>query len=747
MEQKTTKKRITGCVIAALTTITILSGLLFILLRYAIGPRIAADKRTEIIQPVITVHEPANGDTVFESEPLTASATASSVNPIARMELWLDGEKFLEQFPTDLVNSYYASFDFNLIEGYHLLVFRMVDSEGLVAQSVPLTIVSEKGTANLVLKDGGQTLEGIADAIGEAANVLHEMNPNLGGVELPVGTNVRVPKARPQAGGDILVGPADKDPGTNSLIKTAVHYEVKHTNLSVGILDLISAVISDMRPGAPTSLNAEYENCVIELLWQDNADNETHFNIWMQSSFGPPQLIAETKSNPKNGPTIFSFQSPSYGFYNFWVEAANGLGSQPSEMKEVFVSDQTCKNEIATYLEIEALDMFTFSSLQDYYCYLSVEGTEFRRIPEGDGVFMVQNNWGDITKHWGGDKRILFPMPADEELTLEGYCLAKLGPLMVTPIKPFNVSVPREKWNGSRLEIKTDAFLIGYRVMPFGPETASGRFQFVDYDLHPPDLWNVEAQGELQFPEKDWKARTVTLTWHWAGDPNKIQNFLILIDGKEYRYVSKFQRQDSILLGSACGRDYAFEMVVVGPGGARSTPGNTLVYQQPSCPVMAEVQFLSIKSDVVDDTDCIPPFMDTCLPYIGGSCHSIGVFYEIWVMGSGQEKIKLEYGSPQISIQYKCGIEYQFSNQLRAVPDTILVPIDPSSPGIRVGTTFWDSDDGGHDKFAVIDELIIFGYDTWPTIDQVFTFSSPMMSETADATVKVRVRGFYQPGP
>jgi hypothetical protein len=116
-------------------------------------------------------------------------------------------------------------------------------------------------------------------------------------------------------------------------------------------------------------------------------------------------------------------------------------------------------------------------------------------------------------------------------------------------------------------------------------------------------------------------------------------------------------------------------------------------------------------------------------------------------MGAGQEKIKLEYGSPNISINYECGIEYQFSNQLRAVPNTIIVPIDPSSPGIRVGTTFWDSDDGGNDKFAVIDELITFGYDIWPTIDQVFTFSVPMMSETADATVKIRVRGFYQPGP
>ena len=747
MEQKTTKKRMTGCIIAALISIAVLASLFFILLKYYIGPRFAADKRAEIIQPVITVHEPANGDTVFESEPLTASATATSVNPIARLELWLDGDKFLEQMPIDITDTFYAAFNFNLIEGQHVLVFRMVDREGLVAQSAPLTVISKKGTAILVLEDGRQTLDSIAEALGEDADVLQDLNPDLTEGNLPKGANIKVPKPRPQGGRFGFAGSAVIAPDPSSGINLADLYEVAKIDTAFGVMDLVSAVISNMSPVTPTSFNAEYENCVIELRWQDNAVNETHFNVWMQSSFGPPQLIATTKNNPKNGPTAFTFQSPSYGFYAFWVEAANALGSQPSEIKEVFVSDQTCKNEIATYLEIEALDMYSYNPAQGYYCYLSVEGSDFMRIPEGDGIIQVQNNWGNITKYWGGDKRILFPMPADEELNMEGYCLAKLGPLMVAPIKPFNVSVPREKWNASRLEIKTDAFLIGYRVRPFGPETASGRFQFVDYDLRSPELWNVEALGELQFPEKDWKARTVSLTWHWAGEPDEILNFLILIDGQEYRYVSKLQRQESILLGSACGRDYAFEMVAVGPGGARSTPGNTFVYQQLPCPVMAEVQFLSIKSEVVDDTDCIPPFMDTCLPYIGASCHSIGVFYEIWAMGAGQEKIKLVYGSPQISIQYKCGIEYQFSNQLRAVPDTIIVPIDPSSPGIRVGTAFWDSDDGGNDKFADIDKPIMFSYDVWPTIDQIFTFSSPIMSETADATVKIRVRGFYQPGP
>jgi hypothetical protein len=726
-----------------------LVALLILIFAFYIGPNLVKEKRAEIGPPTIIVHTPDKGDEVPEGDLLTASATATSRNPIARMEVWLNGVKNQEQVSQGDENTFYASFEIDMTEGSHILVFRAIDNNGLVGQSLPIPITGTRGLAILTTEDG-QTLEEIADALGANPDELRDLNPGMGNDGLPGGTNVNVPRPPAQPGDPDPGQPPDggqpKDKPPDPPPDTTKAYEVlpiQSPVISIG--NWVSTLLSIM-PQAPTSFFAEYKDCVVQLHWYDEADNETHFNIWMQRDYGPPQLIATTPDNPLNGPTTYKFKSPLYGFYSFWVEAANSIAGQPSEIKQVFVSDP-CKSGIATTLEIEALDMYIFESYNDIYCYLSVDGTEYKLIPES-GYIQVQNNWGDITKHWGGEKRILFPMPEDEELTLEGHCYSAISPLMISPFTTFNTSVPREKWDGSRLEIKTDAFLIGYRVQPFGPEKAQGAFHYVNYGLNPPEIWNVEAEGELEIPEKDWKARTVTLTWHWEGNPDELNSFLILIDGKEFRHVSKIQRQESILMGSACGQEYSFEMIAIGPGGARSVPSTAKRYQQPPCPVMAEVRFLTVISNTTDDTDCIPPLMWTCLPYTGGSCDALGVYYDIWVMGAGHKKVKIRYGNTNNSFHYQCGIEYRFSNQLSATQDAIIVPVDPSSPEIRFGTIFWEEDGpSDDDKFGETDERIHHDYDDWPTVSEVITLHVPMMNETADATIKVRVSGYAYPGP
>ena len=104
---------------------------------------------------------------------------------------------------------------------------------------------------------------------------------------------------------------------------------------TIPIIDIgafISAVLSNM-PKAPSNLQAEFKDCMVRLAWIDNADNETHYNIWMQRLGGPPQLIKTVGGSPSTGPAWTEFRAPAFGIYGFWVEAVNGLGSQPSQMK------------------------------------------------------------------------------------------------------------------------------------------------------------------------------------------------------------------------------------------------------------------------------------------------------------------------------------------------------------------------------------------------------------------------------
>lgn len=131
------------------------------------------------------------------------------------------------------------------------------------------------------------------------------------------------------------------------------------------------------RPKAPTSLHAGFENCTIRLVWMDNADNETHFNIWMQALGGPPKVIATLKGSSQTGPAGYEFASPWSGIYSFWIEAVNGLGTQSSEIAWVGVTDLSCGPGVATHLNIEIVDMFVSGGYDRVYCYLSVVMLQF----------------------------------------------------------------------------------------------------------------------------------------------------------------------------------------------------------------------------------------------------------------------------------------------------------------------------------------------------------------------------------
>lgn len=720
---------------------------------FYLGPKWLNQKRALATPPSVIVHSPSAGESSPAGIPLPASATATSRNPIARVELWLDGKLYQQQTPSPTAgqsqNIVHANFEVDMPEGSHALVFRAIDSAGLVGQSlsIPITGTPNPGgnRTEIVNAESGQTLEEIAKAAGVDPADVSNMNPGLGNGGLPGGTPVTIPNLpanqegapdQSQGGGQADVIEPDPIPVTTGVTTVQV---IQMMDLMR--VDILSIFLSN-QPQAPTSLQVGYKDCTVQMQWFDNADNETHFNIWMQRVYGPPQLIATTGNNPKNSPTRFDFAAPTYGIYSFWVEAANGLGAQPSEVRVIWVKNQTCGIGIATYLEIEALDMYVLGPYENIHCYLSLDGTPAKRIPES-GEIQVQNSWGDITRHWGGEKKIHFPMPEDEELSLEGECVSPSGGLL-SSLGSFGVSVPRELWNGSRLELKTDSFLVGYRIQPFGPEKAQGSFQYVNYGLGAPQIWSVEAQGELQIPEKDFKARTVTLTWHWNGKPEEINSFLILIDGKEFRHVNKLQRQESILMGSACGQKYSFEMVAVGPGGARSVLSTAFPYEQPPCPVMAEVTFLTAKSNITDDQSCIFPLMHTCFSY--NRCDEIGIYYSLGVASAGKF-VEIKGGTEQSPKTYKCAVEYQFTKQLGADRDTVIVPIDPADPLVRVSTVFWESDKGKDNKFGLTGLDIIHSYEEWPYVDEDFPLYAPFMDGTADMTVKGHIRGFSYPGP
>ncbi len=610
---------------ALIIGIIVLAGLIiFVMIAGGLGffysQRGLDDKRETNRPPTVFVHKPKDGDTYPAGTTIQAHISATGSKPITRIEMWLDGELHETQNPVPGTvkgaSQANAVFELQVGEGAQTMYWRAVDYAGLIGQSPPVAVIGGPGQAvetTEVTAREGQTLEDIAKDQEADLGAVDELNPDLGGAPIPGGTKVKVP-APPVPGGASQPPPPGEPPPVDILPPAPLPVTPPGTpqlNPAVfPVLDISSILpLLAAMPKAPTSLEAGYEDCKIRLTWIDNADNETEFKIWMARLGGPPQLIATLKGSPATGPAWYEFKSPEFGIYSFWVEATNILGGQPSEIKWVGVTDPECKSDyLATRLEIEALDMNVSGGFGEVYCYLSLEGASARRIPEGDKTIQVLNQWGDITKYWGGSKSILLPYPADEEVSLEGECLGLAGNSPPVSLGKFSASVPREQWDGRRLEISGDKFIVGYRINPHGSKQAQGIYFHTDYDILKP--YNVVVAQEKPSDPNDSVenailARRPFISWKWDGDESNLTSFTIYMDGEILQWAEPDWRKTRLLLPAGCGVSYQIQ-IAANSGEAQSVPSAPFTYITPPCPVMVEVHFQSLYAYQTDDSSFNP---------------------------------------------------------------------------------------------------------------------------------------------
>jgi len=745
--------RIKYLIIALFIGVILLIGLLIVGgLGVYLSQRSLENKRELSRPPTVFVYTPEDGETIASGTTIQAHISATGIKPITRIEMWLDSELFETQNPIPTTSGGASqadvTFTLEMTEGPHLLYWRAVDYAGLVGQSAAITIfgrTADEGETVVVSAEEGQTLEDIANDQGADLGAVDQLNPNLGGNPIPGGTNVKVPAPPPSSPGGQPPPPAG-GPSPPSIIPPAPLPVTPPGTppLQIAVfpaIDISSILpLLAMMPKAPTNLEAGYEDCTIRLTWIDNADNETQFKIWMQRLGGPPQLIATLQGSPSTGPAWYEFKSPEFGIYSFWVEAVSVLGGQSSEIKWVGVTDPDCKQEIATNLEIEGLDMHVSGGFDKIYCYLSLEGRSAQRIPDGDKFIQVLNQWGDITKYWGGNKRILLPFPADEEVSLEGECLGWTGAAPPVSLGKFQASVPRDQWDGRRLEVSGNQFIVGYRIQPHGSTQAHGLFFYTDHSI--PKPYDVVVAQEKPSDPKDTVenailARRPFIIWKWDGDESKITSFAIYLDGKLLQWAENDWRKTRLLLPAGCGVTYQLQ-VAANSGDAQSVPSAPFAYETPPCPIMAEVHFQSINAYMTDDSTFNPFDVAGSAQY--SPCDQLAVYGEIWATGV---KYEVRYsGSENFQSHMTCNIEYPFTN-LGFEEDKIIVPIDPLDPILRFGTEFHESDFWYDDNFGIVmAQAPPTTIDQWRNFDQTFTYNPPDPDDTAKVTIKIRVRGY-----
>jgi hypothetical protein len=514
--------------------------------------------------------------------------------------------------------------------------------------------------------------------------------------------------------------------------------------IATDINSIISILLSNM-PKAPSSLQAGYESCNIRLVWMDNADNETHFNVWMQALGGPPRVIATLSGTPKTGPVWYEFASPWTGIYSFWVESVNALGSQSSEIAWVGVTDLNCGANVATHLNIEILDMYVPGGYDQVACYLSLENTPEKRTPAADSTYIpTSNGFVDVSNWTGSGNRLLLPIPADNEVTLSGKCLGTSGGSPPKTLGTFNASAPQELWDGRRLELKPDnftAYTIGYRIQYHGPSQVSyGDFKYTDYTLPAPTDLTLLLETSSDPGANASLAKSPYLRWSWSGDPKILTGFTLFFDGKPVVTSYQPQRpdgkwQDQFFLSTSCGGTYKIQ-IAANSGEAQSPLSASFVYKQPPCELYAEVKLETFEFTYVDDGS--PP------------CDTAQVYFAVFVNGNSRS-----FGGSNLYYELSCGVHY-FSHftptsSYQGSVDTFYIPLDPANSKIDVRLFFDDSDVWLDDYLCHTNIVIPVPYQDGENYSKSHTFPCPGTNWTsssgwdAKGTITISVKGLNIP--
>ena len=645
--------------------------------------------RSEFAPPTVLVTEPASGESVPLGKYVFVSATGFGRTPISRMELWVDGEA-AEVEESDLaegVSPFYSHFGFPASQGPHMLFVRAVNTAGIIGQSLPVALTGEsqpdpQGVQLVVRAQAGETLADIAEAYGSDVGTLQELNPDLGGGGPTPDAVVFVP-APPEEGAPPSIGPAAPPsvPGSSPILVPDA-LPLKIIEPAPLPLDLPLGFLAVSLPAAPTDLEAQVQDCKVRLVWNDNATNEESHEVWMAGPGSPGRVIAKVEP-AAGGAAWVEFAAPQPGYFSFWVEAANRLGRQPSNIAWVYV-DPACPAALATHLQVQALDMTVSDKYDKVYCYLSFEGAVEVRIPEDDSAFVqVQSGHADIAAWAGGSHALVVPIPADKALDITGKCLGWSG-AQLDKLGSLRRDYAADTWDGSRLHLQGGAFEIGIVINPLGALEATGARETYAYDDPSLAVPYDVREHHFRSPWGDIDPLERELSWKWDGDPSTIDGFQILLNGAPYNLpvlagppiASPTTRSVNVRIPQSCGEHITWQVAAIaGPAQSRlsaRSPDND--YDLPNCPLYAVITFKTLDFPADSTAD---------------------IWYSIFA-----NSIEKRYWSDDISMplrggthtfKYLSGWPRAYDLPPHNIPstDSIVVPLssDPS-PSLRYGCLF-----------------------------------------------------------
>ncbi len=658
--------------------------------------------QAEFEPPRVWIAQPAPGAVQPQGSAMLVLATAFGHAPIRQVELWLDGELSATQqsFDADGESPFYAYFSPSLPAGPHLLFVRATDVRGLIGQSLPMDFVgappAQPGQLiSMVRAEAGQTLADIAADHNIQADTLIQLNPTLVRQPLTPGALVQVP-AQPPLPPPKMPSPTGQPPSSSSGQAAPPLQVIPPAALPDGLL-VVGSFFALQPPDAPSALQAEAKDCKVVLRWNDNAVNESSYEVWAASVGATPQLLATLK--PANsGPASCELPAPGPGLFSFWVNAVNLVGSAPSNIASVTIGPQ-CPATLTPYLRLTLLDLSVGGGYDRIYFYTSFEGLPEVRLPTDPSAFIaLTGGQGNLNLASGTDKELVIPIPADGVLNLSGECWGWAG-TQLSKLGAFNGQFPQSAWNGTRQEVAGSAFQMGVAIQAVGAETGGEKVAYKYEDPNLPVPYALSEEG-IRSIWGDTDPYERMLSWKWDGDNKKISGFKIYLNGAPYNLgwlqgvewlIEPGKRSDTIRLPALCGKHIKWQVSAVA-GEAESKLSAPFEYDQPECPLFAEVKFNWVE---ISFSDVGAPN----LPIGGKHCDQIDTWYWIWANDRSKAYWGGTFFMPLTCQRYTfkdiSGWPQAYNFPPYNVPgtDTIVVPLEGVKPTLRLGAQF------GYDNF------------------------------------------------
>lgn len=387
--------------------------------------------------PFVSIQQPMTGSRLSSVDGGIIVLEASGSSPIARYLLWVDGSPQGFVDPSGPETALAASVRFRWIPetpGPHVLMATAYDQRGLAGRSEPVVVdvVADKEPDVVGIRVEimpGDTTESLAARTGLPADALsHNLSS---GAASPQQVIVAVPRDQLPAsffgeGGSEPARP-EADPSPPSELP-----------LPAGSLPLDAVLTAESAGG-----------CQVRLAWEFDSQG-SGLRVYR---FGGLARDFTSIADVERGATDYLDLLPFGGEYLYVLSSVTRQGEFSGPMQQIEVPTEVCPNQAAlpdsgpAWMQFEATRLITEDSLDRAYCYFSLDGKRFERIPsaEDSSLARLGDAW-DLTPYLAGLQRQVFQHAVQAPVSVRMDCWGWRGGELL-PLGSLTDSRPRKDWS------------------------------------------------------------------------------------------------------------------------------------------------------------------------------------------------------------------------------------------------------------------------------------------------------------